>query len=468
MYSIIDIETTGNGLKDNKITEISIFKFDGARIVEEFTSLVNPKCFIPHFITGLTGIDENMVRSAPTFAEISEKVLAITKDCIFVAHAVNFDYGVLKEEFRQMGIDFVRKKLCTVRLSRKLIPDLRSYSLGKLCTALNISITNRHRARGDAKATVSLFQQLLQKPDAKHTIKQFLNARNQEATLPPYLNREVVQNIPNKPGVYYFLDTHKNIIYVGKAKNLKKRVLGHFYDKSNHETKLCREIAYINYELSGSELIALLMESAAIKEHFPKFNHAQKRLTKQYAIFSYEDRKGILHFGFAPKKEIQKPLVILNSLADCKVFLAKLKNAYYLCAKYCQLTQINVKSICATENCQGVCIGKESIESYNLRVKKAVSLLSASLKEEMIIKQLGRNQKEESFIYLKDGNYQGYGFIDKKHEIKSLNDYKAFLVRQKNTVETQRMINNMILKHQNETIFLEMIKFQKVTLSNAL
>ncbi|MGD1945343.1 MAG: exonuclease domain-containing protein [Croceivirga sp.] len=235
LYCIIDVETTGNGLKGNRVTEISIFKFDGQNIVDEFTSLVNPQCPIPNFITGLTGIDDETVRNAPTFHQIAQQIFEMTKDCVFVAHAVNFDYGVIKEEFRRMGIDFIRKKLCTVRLSRKLVPGLQSYSLGKLCSEVGIPITDRHRARGDAKATVILFKQLLQKPEAGSVIKTFLNSRSQEATLPPNLDRKVIDTIPHQPGIYYFLDQSNNIIYVGKAKNLKKRVLGHFYDKSEHE-----------------------------------------------------------------------------------------------------------------------------------------------------------------------------------------------------------------------------------------
>ena len=173
MYTIIDIETTGNGIKGNKITEISIFKYDGNQIVDEFTSLVNPQCPIPYFITGLTGIDDQMVQNAPIFHEIANTVQSITEGCIFVAHSVNFDYGVIKEEFRQIGIDFNRKKLCTVRLSRKLIPGLRSYSLGKLCSAIQIPLVDRHRARGDAHATVLLFEKLLEQPDADSIFKKF-------------------------------------------------------------------------------------------------------------------------------------------------------------------------------------------------------------------------------------------------------------------------------------------------------
>ena len=133
MYCIVDIETTGNGIKGNKITEISIFKFDGEQIVDEFTSLVNPECEIPAFITGLTGIDNDLVRDAPTLNEIAPKILTILADSIFVAHSVNFDYSIIKNELQEIGHSFIQKKLCTVRLSRSVFPGYQSYSLGCSC-----------------------------------------------------------------------------------------------------------------------------------------------------------------------------------------------------------------------------------------------------------------------------------------------------------------------------------------------
>ncbi|MEX0363481.1 MAG: exonuclease domain-containing protein, partial [Allomuricauda sp.] len=341
MYTIIDIETTGNGIKGNKITEIAIFKFDGVEILEEYSTLVNPQSPIPSFITGLTGIDDQMVQDAPIFSEIAERVQQMTKDCIFVAHAVNFDYGVIKEEFRQLGVDFVRKKLCTVRLSRKLIPGLQSYSLGKLCSAVQIPLTDRHRARGDAHATTLLFHKLVHLPGAEGTIQKFLNARSQEATLPPHLPKSIFDGIPQKPGIYYFKNQKGEIIYVGKAINLKKRVLGHFYDKSTKETRMCSETASIDFKLSGSELVALLMESAEIKRLFPPYNSAQKRIGKQYALFAYEDRSGILHLAYNTLKGAPNPIKVFYNQTDCRAFLEQLCKTFALCPKYCHLQQTN-------------------------------------------------------------------------------------------------------------------------------
>ena len=214
LYTVVDIETTGNGYKGSKITEISIFVFDGKTVIDEFTTLVNPEQNIPAFITNLTGITNAMVRNAPKFYEIAKKVEEITKDTIFVAHNVNFDYNIIHEEFKNLGFSFKRKKLCTVRLSRKIIPGLTSYSLGNICTHENIPINGRHRAKGDAEATTELFRRIIERDD-NFTINSFLNPKSRQATLPPLLDKKIVDNLPETFGVYYFKNLEKEIIYVG-------------------------------------------------------------------------------------------------------------------------------------------------------------------------------------------------------------------------------------------------------------
>lgn len=161
LYAIIDIETTGNSSKSGKITEIAIFIYDGFEIVDSFSSLINPECYISDFITRLTGIDNEMVRSAPRFYEVARKVVEMTDNKVFVAHNVSFDYKFIQEEFSRLGYDFQRKTMCTVRMGRKYLPGYKSYSLGKICSELGISINGRHRAAGDALATVKLFEMIL-------------------------------------------------------------------------------------------------------------------------------------------------------------------------------------------------------------------------------------------------------------------------------------------------------------------
>lgn len=446
MYCIIDIETTGNGLKGNRITEISIFKFNGEHVVEEFTSLVNPLVPIPQFITGLTGITDAMVQYAPTFEQISDQILEITEGCIFVAHSVNFDYGVVREEFKRIHIPFVRKKLCTVRLSRKLVPGFKSYSLGKLCKSLNIPLQNRHRAKGDAQATVLLFKELLAIDPDKKIIQSFLNARSKEATLPPLLPKEVVNQLPESPGIYYFKNNHGEIIYVGKANNLKKRVLGHFYDKSNHEIKLCREIADIDFELSGSESLALLMESAAIKSHYPIFNRAQKKRSRQYAIFSYQDRAGILHLAFGQLKDIPTPLVLFNNQTECREYLENLCATHNLCPRYCQLQKHS--GTCnhyKMNTCEGICRNQESVEGYNKKVQQCLeSLLEPE--DSFILEERGRHDKEKAFILVENGIYRGYGFVENHIQLNYKEDVEAHLIKQQQTVESKQILRAILRK----------------------
>lgn len=161
LYAIIDIETTGQASTTGKITEIAIFIHNGFEITDSFTSLINPECYIPGFITNLTGIDNEMVRNAPKFFEVARKIVEITEDMVFVAHNVSFDYKFIQEEFRRLGYDYQRKTMCTVRMGRKFLPGYKSYSLGKICSELGISINGRHRAAGDALATVKLFEMIL-------------------------------------------------------------------------------------------------------------------------------------------------------------------------------------------------------------------------------------------------------------------------------------------------------------------
>lgn len=449
MYTIIDIETTGNGIKGNKITEISIFKYDGHEVVEEYTSLVNPECEISSFITSLTGIDNNMVRNAPVLEDIIPEIEAITKDMIFVAHSVNFDYNVIKNEFKQLGREFSRKKLCTVRLSRKLLPGYNSYSLGKLTAALGIPLTDRHRARGDAHATVLLFHKLLRSENAESVFKLFLNSKSQEATLPPALPKEEYDKLPTTPGVYYFKNEKGKIIYVGKAINIKKRVLGHFYDKKTKEITLCSETASLDFEETGNELIALLKESAEIKHHYPKYNSAQKRSIQQYGIFSYEDRNGIIHLAFNKIKMTPNALAICYSPTEARQYLEALCNTFELCPKYCHL-QENVTS-CShykIKQCIGICSDTDLVNTYNERVQEALQSLK-EIQSDLVIKTKGRNGEENAFVIIQENSYAGYGFVPKETPIEHIEDLETYIIPQKNTLETQRIVESYIRKNPN-------------------
>ena len=448
MYSVVDIETTGNGYKGQKITEISVFLFDGEKIIDEFTSLVNPEQAIPYFITNLTGITEAMVRTAPKFYEIAKKVAEITKDAIFVAHNVNFDYNIIRDEFKSLGFDFKRKKLCTVRLSRKIIPGLSSYSLGNICKAEGIEIAARHRAKGDAEATIELFRRLLKRDD-NFTINSFLNAKSREATLPPLLDKKVVDKLPERHGVYYFKNEQKEVIYVGKANNIKQRVISHFYDKKKKEITMCLETADISYTETGSELIALLHESSEIKHLYPKFNRAQRKAGEAVGLFSYEDQRGIVHLAFNRLKLTPNPLMKFYSMAACRSMLEKVCEVFELCPKYCHLqTNVNACFHYQLQQCKGICTGKEAVESYNKRVYEAIKSLGLQT-ENLVIKESGRNNKEIGFALILNGIYQGFGYVDKNQDMKEPNDYLLYVKPQKDTRDIQRILKSYLAKNAN-------------------
>ncbi|WP_339873467.1 exonuclease domain-containing protein [Olleya marilimosa] len=441
IYTIIDVETSG---KSNKITEISVFKYDGKKVIDEFTSLVNPEVYIPDYITSLTGIDNATVADAPTFAEMANDILAITEGTTFVAHNVNFDYNVIRNEFKALGIDFNRKKLCTVRLSRKLLPGHKSYSLGKLCKSLDITIVDRHRARGDAEATVILFEMLLNQEAADKVFADFLKKSSKEATLPSHLPTSVFNKLPNSAGIYYFKNKKGEIIYIGKAKDIKKRVLSHFYSKAQKSLDLCRNTADIDFELSGSELIALLMEDAAIKQHYPEYNVISKRVPKAYAIFNYEDRQGIKHLAYNTLKATPNSIQTFSSITDCRQYLEKICTQFELCPKFCHLQDGVVQcSHYKITTCKGVCVNQESVTDYNLRVTSAIDYINNN-KENVVLKQKGRHNQEEAFVLIKDNIYLGYGFIDKSEQINNPEDLETFLIPQKENFDVWKILRSVL------------------------
>lgn len=449
LYAVVDIETTGNGYKGQKITEISALIFDGKKIVDEFTSLVNPEQNIPTFITNLTGITNAMVRNAPKFYEVAKKVEEITKGTIFVAHNVNFDYNIIQAEFKSLGYDFKRKKLCTVRLTRKIIPGLPSYSLGNICSGENIPINGRHRAKGDAEATVELFRRLLERDD-NFTINSFLNPRSRQATLPPLLDKIVVDKLPETFGVYYFKNLAKEVIYVGKANNIKQRVISHFYDKKKKEQTMCLETADVSFTKTGSELLALLLESSEIKHIYPKFNRAQRRAGEAVGLFSYEDQKGIIHLAYNRLKLAPNAIMKYYSVAECRTHLESLCAEFELCPKYCHL-QTNVSSCFhyQLKECKGICCDKETVENYNVRVREAIKSVGIGA-ENLVIKEKGRTKNEVGFALILDGIYKGIGYLDASQDevLKTPEEYQFFVAPKKDNRDVQRIIASYLKKKE--------------------
>lgn len=451
-YCIVDVETTGKGIRGNRITEFCGVRLKDGEIIDKFTSLVNPEQYIPPFITNLTGIDDSMVEEAPLFEDIASRIIDITEGAIFVAHNVNFDYNVIRGEFQRLGQTFKRKKLCTVRLSRKLIPNLFSYSLGNLCASIGIPLNNRHRAEGDTDATVHLFKKILALDTTGKVIQSFLHIKSKEATLPPHLPSRIIQELPTTPGIYLFKDRAGKVIYVGKAINIKKRVLSHFYEKKNKEYLLGQETFEIDYEVTGNELCALLLESEYIQKYFPRFNRAQKMPAHTYSIITYENRRGILQLAILKTRYRSAPDVVLFTKTQALERISELCKTHHLCPKYCGLQKtLNACSHYSITSCRGVCKNEEAIHVYNERVEKAHSSLQLE-NESYIIKECGRTEEEKAFVLVNDGVYKGFGYVSIDEQLTNQEQLENFLQPKINTYHTGVILRSYFKKNKNPQI----------------
>ncbi len=275
MYAILDIETTGGKFNEEGITEIAIHKFDGHQVVDSFITLVNPEREIQSFVIKLTGINNKMLVNAPKFYEIAKRIIEITKDCILVAHNTSFDYRILRTEFNRLGFDYKMNTLCTVELSKKLIPDVPSYSLGKLCRSLGIPTLNRHRANGDALVTIQLFKLLLEKDVDKtifSSLIKYFDRRTQKQKI-----RNLLDITPEVKGVFYLHNKEGSVIYIGRGKNIKHEITKVFLKTSKKAIKLQERTDGISFEKTGNELITRLKYFTELEILHPKFNFIKKK-----------------------------------------------------------------------------------------------------------------------------------------------------------------------------------------------
>lgn len=278
MYAIVDIETTGGQYTQERITEISIYRYDGHDIVDKFASLVNPERKIQAFVVQLTGITDNMVKRAPKFEAVAKRIVEITEGCIIVAHNADFDYRILRQEFNNLAYNYERNTLCTVELSKDLIPDLPSYSLGKLCKSIGIPVSNRHRADGDAFATVSLFELLLLKDKEKsiitNSIKDFSHTLKKEKL------SNAIKKTPAATGVFYIHQNNGRIMYIGKGKNMRSRLSQLLAKKSKKALTIQSKMATVTYDESGNYVLARLLFNQEVATHSPRYNSDYNHLAR--------------------------------------------------------------------------------------------------------------------------------------------------------------------------------------------
>lgn len=453
MYAILDIETTGGQYNEEGITEIAIYKFDGHEVVDQFISLVNPEKPIQPFVVKLTGINNAMLRSAPKFYEVAKRIIEMTEDCVIVAHNASFDYRILQTEFRRLGFRFHKQTLCTVELSKKLLPGHESYSLGKLVRALGIPMADRHRASGDAMATVKLFKMLLAQDIEKEIVKSMVKSEIKTGMSPKLL--DIVESLPSKTGIYYIHNEKGDLIYIGKSKNIKKRVNQHFTGTTNKCKKIQLEVYAVTFEETGSELIALLKESEEIKINKPIYNRSQRKTIFQWALYAVKDENGYIALRLQKADGRKKEITSFVSVQEGKNALFKITEQYNLCQKINGL--YDTKNACfkyKIKECDGACVGEITPEDYNDRVNEFIES-NLFENENMVIIDRGRSLQERSAVMIENGIYKGYCFYDLNYQITNVEVLKNIIIPMQNNRDTRNIIQGYLRKHK----VMKIVKF---------
>jgi DNA polymerase-3 subunit epsilon len=459
MFAIIDIETCGNKyeFERGRITEICIAIHDGLQVVDKFTTLINPECYISPFFISLSGITNEMVANAPKFHEVAKTIIEMTEGKIFVAHNVGFDYGFIKDEFAGLGYKYKRETLCTVRLSRKLMPGKLSYSLGKLCESIGINVQNRHRAEGDVDATVQLFDRLL---ELKSMHPQFKNQGVDELMTRRIdkIKQYILDKLPEACGVYYFLNKEQEIIYIGKSVNMYNRAVSHFNSKEHKSKKMLNDLYNVDFVKTGSELVALLHEAEEIKKHKPKYNRMRKADLFTHCIDWFMDDKGIINFKLVEYEFSENPLLSFANYLSARERIEQWIDDNELCLRYCHLT--SDESICFNhqiKKCKGICAEEEEIESYNKRAKEIIDEIIFKDQNFALIDH-GKVPEERSLILIEKGHYVGYGYIDREDTFSSIEECRSLVKKSVFYPDANDLIRGFLKANRLKTIVFKISK----------
>lgn len=383
-----------------------------------------------------------MLRNAPKFYEVAKRIVEITEDCIIVAHNSTFDYRILKTEFKRLGFPFKRKTLCTVELSKALIPDMPSYSLGKLARSLGIAMSDRHRADGDAKATVKLFKMLLSKDSKKEIIKAAVKIEQKSKIAANLIT--IIEDLPSDTGVYYIHNTDGNIIYIGKSNNIRKRITQHFTGSDSKSKKIQALVASVSYEKTGSELVALLKESEEIKSNKPILNRALRKHIFSHGLYSHVDKSGYINLTIESASKNALAITTFTNRQSAKHFITNAIESHHLCQKLTGLQK--TESSCfnyEVKECNGACVSEESPTDYNKRVSALIDLHSYENKNMLIIDH-GRAVDEKSVVVIENGIFKGLGFFDLNHQITNTDVLLSLITPMSNNRDNQHLIQSYV------------------------
>lgn len=442
MFAIIDTETTGGNPAKDRVMEVAILVHDGEKVVDEFSTLVNPEVPIAPFIRSLTGIREEMLTDAPKFEDIAQRILEMTDRNIFVAHNVAFDYGVIRNEFRRLGIRFERKQLCTVKLSREILPGMNSYSLGKLCKELGINLEGRHRAYGDAAATTELFGLILEK-DTDNSVRSMLEVELVGIEDIPNLDMETVEDLPEETGVYYFHDQSGKVIMVNKSRNIRKQVIKELKSSKFKEryANMLDEIYDISYEITGSELVAQLLEIEEVQNHKPRFNPARRRRNYRFGITHYTDDKGYICIAVEDlaKKNGHTTLAEFTTRKSANSVLRRMAEKHDLHPTLCGYKDETADSLNIIP------------ELYNQKFNNIFKKYKYKHDNFFILGE-GRSHHEQSIVWIENNEYKGFGFFQPEYIEDDINSLKDHVTSRNSSPDVHRIVRNWLGKRHRDTI----------------
>ncbi|MDQ9171967.1 exonuclease domain-containing protein [Oxalobacteraceae bacterium R-40] len=380
--AFVDLETTGGTANVDRITEVGIIEVDEDG-VREWSSLVNPQMSIPPFIQSLTGISDAMVRDAPTFEELAASIQARLADRIFIAHNARFDHGFLKNEFKRTGHDFHPSVLCTVRLSRKLYPEFARHNLDSLIERHNLRVSERHRALGDAQLLWQ-FWQIIHASHAPEIIEETVSKLISRPSLPSRLDARQIEALPSSHGVYLYYGANDLPLYIGKANNLRKRVMQHFSGDhlSAKELKISQQVERVDWIETAGEIGALLQEASLIKQRKPAHNR-RLRQNDDTCAWRLRNKDGVLSLSLATTRDSSFGRTadlygLFTSKRQANDALKAIVDTHQLCQAVLGLEKVAANKPCfgrQVGKCLGACCGREAPEAHNRRLIDALQSL---------------------------------------------------------------------------------------------
>ncbi|MBK7388197.1 MAG: hypothetical protein IPI23_03705 [Bacteroidetes bacterium] len=439
MFAVVDLETTGGNPGTDKIIEIAIYIHDGEKIVDYFSSLVNPEVPIPVFIARLTRISDEMVSSAPLFSEIAEQVHAFLADHIFVAHNVMFDYSFLAFALQREGFPYEKKMLCTCKTSRMVFPGHPSYSLSKICNSLQIELKDAHRASADAYATAILLDKIIKKQNG--SLDAFYNYHVKPKNHSKIPDQQL-ELLPSKAGVLYFADDNGNVIYVTKSSNLRKKaasILSKLHTK--RFAGIAASATSIDFETTGGVLLAAIREIESVDAIVPRFNRRISNSESRFSVYETLGDNGFLMLHTAEFNKARQPLVTFSNEKEARLELAK------VCAEFGLFTSKEMLSHKPE-------LFDESPDSYNEKVVLAIDKLK-SYRKNFLIADRGKETDHVSMVVIKDGIFTGYIHLD-RHQAKNSVDEMLEMMKPSNDHPS---IFKSIVRHVSQGKYQKIINF---------